>query len=202
MNSLVIPSDMITIKSRLDVANIRLDSLSNNNSNDITNSRFISDIIIRDATEVDISKIKELVSEVFHTYMEQYPTVKKFMKKSISKLPHEIDNNSNNKFWVAVLKDSIIGCIGLRINSNIGEIIHTSVSSNWRGQGIGQKLLSQVIEYANKSTINSLHLSVMNFLTSAQSLYIKMGFVEDGDKNKGGNDTDCYIVHMKLNLDG
>ena len=133
--------------------------------------------------------------------MEKYHTVKKFMKKSISKLPQEIENSGNSKFWVAAFKDSIIGFIGLRIKSNIGEIIHTSVSATWRGKGIGQRLLNHVIEYANKNSIHSLHLSVMNFLISAQSLYIKMGFIEDGDKVKDENDTNCYIVHMKLDLD-
>ena len=193
---LTIANDMVTVKSRIEVANTRLDSLAKCNSSSTSRS----DVVLREATELDISKIKVLVSEVFQIYMDKYPSVKKFMKKSISTLPNEIDDKTNNKFWVAELKDSVIGCIGLRNISNVGEIIHTSVSATWRGQGIGRRLLSHVIGYANENSIRSLHLSVMNFLTLAQSLYLKTGFVEDEDNTQRKNDNDCYIVHMKLDL--
>ena len=221
MNNITINNDITTLKSRIEVANIRLDSIATNKTNICHNNTSSSKITIRQANELDIRDIKTLVSDVFQPYMDAYPTVKKFMKKSISKLPQDINANDNsgsnsNNFWVAELVDdsnncTIIGCLGLRIaynNTSIGEIIHTCVAPNLRGKGIGQMLLSHVIEYANsKSSINSLHLSVMNFLTSARSLYTKMGFHinEDNsnngdDNNENSNNNECYIIHMKLDL--
>ena len=214
-------SDITTLKSRIEVAKIRLES-ANDKSSTSSNINSNSKIIIRQANELDIRDIKALVSDVFQTYMEAYPTVKKFMKKSISKLPQDINNNDNNNnsnknnFWVAEVVDdknrdcSIIGCVGLRItynNTSIGEIIHTCVAPSQRGKGVGKMLLNHVIAYAHSNrSIRSLHLSVMSFLKSARSLYTKVGFLvnddddDDNSHNKKSNNDECYIVHMKLDL--
>jgi N-acetylglutamate synthase-like GNAT family acetyltransferase len=198
---------------------LRLDSVvaNYNIKSSSTTTATSAKITVREARDVDIDEVKKLVSDVFEIYMETYPTVKKFMKRSISKLPQDINNNTSiNKFWVAETMDDngtkiIIGCIGIRVSDNntLGEVIHTCVANSYRGNGIGQMLLRNVISYAFSNSILSLHLSVMSFLTTAQALYLKMGFYNN-NSNNSNNDTmksetashkdECYIVHMKLDL--
>ena len=210
LQKITVSNDMTSLKSRIEVARLRLDSIANYNIKSTTTTT--ANITIREARDVDIDEVKKLVSDVFEIYMETYPTVKKFMKRSISKLPQDInDNTSINKFWVAEAIDSnnstkiIIGCIGIRVNDNnsLGEVIHTCVANSYRSKGVGQMLLRNVISYALGNSILSLHLSVMSFLTAAQALYLKMGFYNNNDTMKNdtaNNNNQCYIVHMRLDL--
>jgi N-acetylglutamate synthase-like GNAT family acetyltransferase len=221
LQKITVSNDMTSLKSRIEAARLRLDCVANYNIKSTTTTTTTSaKITIREARDVDIDEVKKLVSDVFEIYMETYPTVKKFMKRSISKLPQDINNNTSiNKFWVAeTMNDNgtkmIIGCIGLRVSDNntLGEVIHTCVANSYRGNGIGQMLLRNVISYAFSNSILSLHLSVMSFLTTAQALYLKMGFYNNNsnNSNNSNNDTmksetashkdECYIVHMKLDL--
>jgi len=214
LQKITVLNDVTSLKSRIEAARLRLDSVANYNIKSSTNTSTTTTakITIREARDVDIDEVKKLVSDVFAIYMETYPTVKKFMKRSISKLPQDINNNASiNKFWVAEAIDDkgtkiIIGCIGLRVSDNntLGEVIHTCVANSYRGNGVGQMLLRNVISYAISISILSLHLSVMSFLTTAQALYLKMGFYNnnknDTIKNEAVSHNECYIVHMRLDL--
>jgi ribosomal protein S18 acetylase RimI-like enzyme len=53
-----------------------------------------------------------------------------------------------------------------------------SVDENFRGQGIGKKLLNELISFAKESGFKSIRLDVINTNPRAKKLYEKVGFTE------------------------
>lgn len=54
------------------------------------------------------------------------------------------------------------------------------VSREWRGRGVGTKLLEAAIEWAGREGLHKLTLSVFPHNEAAIALYRKFGFVEEG----------------------
>ncbi|GAB4417101.1 MAG: GNAT family N-acetyltransferase [Bacteroidia bacterium] len=88
------------------------------------------------------------------------------------------------KAWVAVSQDnSIVGHIDIRLHPQLNAshrvLLGIGVDSRFRGLGIGQTLLSCVVEYCRSdSRISWIDLEVMANNAPARSLYEKMGFEE------------------------
>ena len=85
-------------------------------------------------------------------------------------------------FRVALIGEKIVGScsiINLRDGCHINNI---SVDPQHRNQGIGQKLLVDIMDIAKSKGNKTLFLEVRKSNLSAQTLYKKYGFVEYGLK--------------------
>lgn len=60
----------------------------------------------------------------------------------------------------------------------IAHVDDVVVSSAYRGQGLGEKLMRAIIEEARKRGVAELHLTSRPARVAAQSLYQKVGFVK------------------------
>ena len=94
----------------------------------------------------------------------------------------KIINNPDHVAIVAFDGNKIIGIIILITYLLIegerkGWIEGLVVSENYRGQGIGRKLLEKVIEEAKKKGLKSLNLTSREERIAANKLYQKMGFI-------------------------
>ncbi|MCL6600300.1 MAG: arsinothricin resistance N-acetyltransferase ArsN1 [Alicyclobacillus macrosporangiidus] len=69
--------------------------------------------------------------------------------------------------------------------SGVGEI-SVYVRRDWRGKGVGQKLLSALEEFAKEQGFHKLVLGTFPFNELGQGLYRKMGFYEVGTFKKHG----------------
>ena len=172
------------------------------------------EVIIRRATEQDISAVCNLVSEGFYDVANKYTSVQKFVRNAKSQISKDVISN-NACVLVACINGGdngiIIGCAGVGLNSEVhAEIRHMAVKNIYRGIGLGRKLLqtamkrmqllakiptrsSAAIERDQEKLKPEAHLSVVSELTSAQSLYTSMGFTEKGRETlKDG----CLLIHM------
>jgi ribosomal protein S18 acetylase RimI-like enzyme len=104
---------------------------------------------------------------------------------SLEKTDYEIFANptkivtDGGDIFFALLGEEIVGTVAL-LNEDSGkrfEISKLAVSSEHRRMGIGEKLLSHVLAYANERGIFHLHLISNTKLTPAIRLYEKFGFV-------------------------
>ncbi len=75
---------------------------------------------------------------------------------------------------------AVIGMATLHITPTIedciGHVDDVVVSSAYRGQGLGEKLMRALIEAAKKRGVSSLHLTSRPARVAAQALYMKVGF--------------------------
>lgn len=106
-----------------------------------------------------------------------FENTKAFVKDNVEK---------NYAQYVAVCDDSIIGWADIiplehPTMAHVGSL-GMGVVAEYRGQGIGSKLLSSVIHHAWESGLKRLELEVFSDNEAAIALYKKHGFVQEGVK--------------------
>ena len=75
---------------------------------------------------------------------------------------------------------SIAGYIGMLCVLDEGEITNVAVAEGFRRQGIGERLLSSLLQAGRKEGVDSFTLEVRESNSSARRLYRKLGFQEEG----------------------
>jgi ribosomal protein S18 acetylase RimI-like enzyme len=145
-------------------------------------------IVLRNATPADAVKLNDLANEVFKTSDYLITTPEEFstfgedqQKERIKKYEEE----EGSILLVAEHNGELIGMVDFQ-NGKRKRIAHKgtfgmSVRSLWRNKGIGNILLSGLIEWVkNHPTIEVISLGVIEDNKSAVSLYSKMSFEVTG----------------------
>lgn len=103
------------------------------------------------------------------------------MPWSIESIEGEI-NNPLAKYIVARDEDSnlVVGFVGIWIVVGEGNITNIAVHPDYRGNGIGDKLLSSLINLCYDLNCSLINLEVRESNYKAQNLYKKFGFNIDG----------------------
>jgi ribosomal protein S18 acetylase RimI-like enzyme len=94
------------------------------------------------------------------------------------------DISLNNALYIAAEAENVVGwCSIIRetrpFRTHRGKLA-MGVHPNYRGQGVGGKLLQSCIAHAEAQGIGRIELSVYAHNTSAKSLYEKLGFEVEG----------------------
>lgn len=122
-------------------------------------------------------------TEFMMLYPEERSTDLSILKKKIKQ-----SINNGDGFLVAVDNSEIVGYIhaekGQFMKNKHSAYIVIGVLEKASGQGIGQKLLTKIDEWAVNNNITRLELTVMANNKKAQNLYQKSGFKVEGVKEK------------------
>ena len=103
--------------------------------------------------------------------------------------------NINSKYIVAKLNGKIVGFAGIWFSVDDVHITNIVVHKDFRHQGIGSKLLEELINLSNKKASLTLEVNTKN--TNAQKLYLKYGFKNLGIRKKYYNGIeDAYIMTL------
>lgn len=94
---------------------------------------------------------------------------------SLESLSSEL-NNPLAYYIVVVEQEQVVGYGGLWGILGEGEITNIAVSKEFRGRGIGQRVLTGLLEYAQEKNLHLITLEVRESNQIAQALYIKNGF--------------------------
>lgn len=106
--------------------------------------------------------------------------------------------NPMAKYLVAEVDNKVIGFAGLWKICDEGHITNIAVHPNYRGNGIGSKLVESLINNSNSWYINSLTLEVRSSNIVAQNLYKKYGFEQEGiRKNYYSDNKEDAIIMWK-----
>jgi len=106
-----------------------------------------------------------------------------------------------NPQFVADAAGEIVGWCDVR-RETIDSYAHVGhlgmgVVANWRGRGVGERLMRATIDAARAGGLDKIELSVYATNTRARALYEKIGFVLEGTRVRGRKVDGVYEdVHM------
>lgn len=108
----------------------------------------------------------------------------------------EFEKNTFSRYLVAKSNNIGIGYIGMWKVYDEGHITNIAVHPEFRGEGIGKKLIWELIKLAKDEEIAKMTLEVRRSNIIAQNLYKKFGFVEEGFRKSyyADNGEDAIIM--------
>ncbi|MEW8972721.1 MAG: ribosomal protein S18-alanine N-acetyltransferase [Tissierellaceae bacterium] len=142
------------------------------------------DIITRLMTEEDVDAIVEIEREAFSTPWSR----ESFLT--------EIRENLLAKYIVAEVDKKVVGYGGVWLILTEGHITNIAVKKEYKGQGIGNKIVEGLIKFCISKNIGSMTLEVRRSNIIAQNLYRKFGFIDCGIRPKyySDNNEDAIIM--------
>ncbi len=98
---------------------------------------------------------------------------------SVNSIAGELDNPLS--LWVIALDgDRVVGYVGSQTVLGGADMMNLAVAPEYRKQGIGERLVNQLVERLQKKGAISLCLEVRQSNLPAISLYEKLGFQQVG----------------------
>ncbi len=119
---------------------------------------------------------------------------------TLSSLKSE-QKNKLSKYFVAENEDkSIVGYIGAWYIIDEAHITNVAVHKDFRGLGIGEGLVSTLVDNCKDESISAITLEVRSGNSVAQNLYKKFGFLPGGIRKEyyADNKEDAIIMWKQL----
>lgn len=102
---------------------------------------------------------------------------------SVNSIASELENPLS--LWLVALKgDTLLGYIGSQTVLDEGDMMNVAVFPEARRQGVGQMLVTTLVESLKEKAVRSLTLEVRVSNESAKAMYHKLGFLEVGRRPK------------------
>lgn len=127
----------------------------------------VKQVVIRRMCEEDLEQVSRLEEETFS------------MPWSISAF-RDMVNHPDAYYFVAVEDKKICGTCGIRNLSGEGELTNVAVRKEYRGCGLGQRLIAEALLEAQKAGMQAFTLEVRKSNAAAIHVYEKLGFVSEG----------------------
>lgn len=150
------------------------------------------------------------VAQGFREFLSRLPAEYEFSPEAYvggeleKDLPYLGTTDSKRPIVVALDDDRVVGSVYLyALSSHEGEIKRLYVRDEYRGLGLGRRLMETLIEIAERGGYSTLRLDTAPFMNSAQNLYRELGF-ESYDGGESISDIPAPILdditYMKLRL--
>lgn len=128
----------------------------------------MSNLVIREATALDIDTIAELERLCFPTPWSR------------DSIRQELTENKLAFYVVAELNGRVTGYMGMWHILDEGHITNVAVHPDYRDKRIGSALVAVVLSYSETRGIRRFTLEVRSSNEAAKALYRKFGFKEEG----------------------
>jgi RimJ/RimL family protein N-acetyltransferase len=166
------------------------------------------EVIIREANPSDAVQIIAYVnrlSEEQNSNIELSPGEFTHTVESEAAILSEFALSENSIFLVAESAGKIVGIINCRGSKRkairYAVTLGMSVGQDWRGQGIGGRLMARAIEWARRAgSIKRIELAVFERNTIAIRLYQKFGFEIEGRRRKAVFRDEQYLNGLIMAL--
>ena len=137
------------------------------------------------------------LSDIPFVYQEEI----KIFGKSLGEMTlyNEILYNKMSRYFIALVDNKRAAYVGSWLTIPNAEILNLFVTEEHRGQGIGKKLMDEVIKICNKEGINMLTLEVRFSNKYAIKMYEDIGFkVGTIRKKYYENNEDALLMVLDL----
>ena len=108
--------------------------------------------------------------------------------------------NPNVVARVGLIDGEVVCSYSFNIIIDEGDVNNLSVDKSWRGKGIGNLLIEDMILSAKSKNLQNITLEVNENNVVAINLYNKYGFKVEGKRPKFYNGKDTALVMWKRNL--
>lgn len=115
---------------------------------------------------------------------------------SLDSIKNEL-SNSLATYIVGILDNKVIGFAGAWLIASEGQITNVSVSKDFRGQGIGFKIINELLKNLSSKGSKEVTLEVRESNLAAQKLYEKCGFKNEGIRKNFYPDKENAIIMWK-----
>ena len=139
---------------------------------------------IYNMTDYDLSLLKDILIDDFDDFW------------TYDILQEEL-NNPNSEYFVAKLENNILGFAGIWKSVDDVHITDIVVKKSNRQNGIGSRLLEELIQTAKMQNFKSITLEVNGHNLPAINLYLKYGFKNVGFRKKYYGNKDNAIIMTK-----
>jgi ribosomal protein S18 acetylase RimI-like enzyme len=100
-------------------------------------------------------------------------------------------------FIIAKDENKVVGCVGLkRLDEDICEMKRLFVDDEYKGKGIGRKLVEIAIEEARSKKYRAMRLDTLKRLKDALKIYCRNGFCEIAPYYGNPHDDVVYLEKM------
>lgn len=161
------------------------------------------EIVFRYPTKGDLKSMWEYINAVskertFISFQGEEISLEEeenFLKSQLERI-----SNNQSVLILVISEGKVIGISGIdmktRIEKHIG-VFGVSIAKQFRGEGIGSKLVELVIKEAeqNITQLEIITLGVFSNNNLAKEMYKKFGFIEYGSLPKGVKLEDSYVNH-------
>jgi N-acetylglutamate synthase-like GNAT family acetyltransferase len=129
---------------------------------------------IRPVTKQDVPKIIKLIGDVW----AEYDCVFAVEREETHLLaPDEYFHAKDGEFWVVVEKNEIVATVAvMMLGEKTGELKSLYVHKDFRRQGLGEKLTTLAVKYAQMKGAKEIILWSDTRFTKAHKLYERLGF--------------------------
>ena len=146
-------------------------------------------IKIREMEKTDLDRIMEIEESTFPTPWSR------------ESFELELTKNLLARYIVAEIDNYVVGYGGIWLIIDEGHITNIGVEKEYRGLGIGNRLLEGLIQLCIDRNIRAMTLEVRRSNEVAKSLYKKCGFAEYGvRKNYYGDNEDAIIMWKSISF--
>jgi len=171
---------------------------------DMSSEKFkVDDMIIRSATDEDISVLHEL----FERGRIEGQTRENDTGADLDYLADGYVECKDSGFWVAQYEDWIVGMIGVqRISNSSAEIRRLRVRDTFRRKGIGTQLMQHAISFCRDREFLKVVLDVRIERGPAISMFHTFGFLHGRERDLNGRQLrdfylDLYSDSLKTHND-
>jgi len=149
----------------------------------------ISSVAFRQMREEDLNQIMEIERKSFATPW------------TYDAFYNELHTNQFAHYVVAEVDQEIIGYCGLWVIIDEGHITNIAILPEYRGNGLGEKLLLAVMDTARELGAETLTLEVRVSNDVAKGLYRKLGFQDGGIRKSYYTDNyeDALVMWVNIN---
>ncbi|WP_438313250.1 ribosomal protein S18-alanine N-acetyltransferase [Sporosarcina sp. FA9] len=148
----------------------------------------IDNILYREMVAGDIPAVVGIEEEAFPT-----PWTKEIFE-------HEMNGNEYAYYVVAEVDNEVIGHMGMWIVLDECHITNVAVREHMRGNGIGEGLMRESIDFCKELAVRTMTLEVRLTNSTAQNLYRKLGFQDGGIRKNYYSDDheDALVMWVEL----
>lgn len=159
----------------------------NSQMNKTKEENSLSDLIFRRMEESDLLEVSRIENESFK---EPWP---------IEALKYELKENPFCLSFSLEKNGKLAGYAFLHIHDCYSHLVNIAIEKEFRGKGIGEFFLKQIIKTAEMHNCESIVLEVREGNAPAVNLYLKVGFnIIRKQRNYYHDGEDAFIMSLKL----
>ncbi|MFW9932039.1 MAG: GNAT family N-acetyltransferase [Candidatus Thorarchaeota archaeon] len=132
-----------------------------------------AEIIIRRAQLSEVDLIKAIIKEAYANVKKKLSRTPGALHEGLDKISRHIQMGTQ---YVALVGDTVVGCMRVQMRGNSGVISRVAVASSYRGRKIGTRLVQYGENLLEHMGASYIEIDVYNVIEEQQKFYETMGY--------------------------